>query len=590
MMLNTSSTMTAYSHRATRISTATDRWLPTAGRLLAVVLGALHTCAAIISYSMSEDGINYLDIGDAYMRGDWNAALNSVWSPLYSWILGPVMRLVRPSIRWEFAVVQVVNLAIYLGALVCFEFFWRQLTRYRRSAQAGAGPDQVALPEWAWGALGYALFIWSSLTLIKIWVVTPDMLMACFVYLAAALVVRIRLSHTGWLTFGLLGAILGLAYLAKAVMFPMAFVFLVAGLFSAGHMRRALPRTLVALLTFLLISGPYVGAISASKGRLTIGDAGTLTYVWYVNGVPYPHWQGGPPGSGTPEHPSRKVFDNPPIYEFGTPVGGTYPISYDPAYWYEGVVAHVDVGQQLVLFLRSALFYFDLFLRQQGVLVAAVLITYWMGSRRRLRGQDIVRGWGLVLIALAALGMYGLVYAESRYVGVFVVLFWADWLANVSLPRLPVSKRLAAGLGATMVVFVLASILAFNLEGFGDLTNRRSAGQATSQPAGPPSWPGEVAQELHRLGIRQGDSVGVIGYGFGAFWARLARVRIVAEMLGHEAAPFWLGDRGAQAAGIEAFVEAGARAIVAEDVPAYATLSGWLRVGDSSTYIYVQGD
>src|SRR5690349_2200928 len=57
-------------------------------RLFAIGLGLLHVYAAIKSQSMNADGISYLDIGDAYFRADWANAINPVWSPLYSWILG----------------------------------------------------------------------------------------------------------------------------------------------------------------------------------------------------------------------------------------------------------------------------------------------------------------------------------------------------------------------------------------------------------------------------------------------------------------------------------------------------------------------
>jgi hypothetical protein len=564
------------------------RWLRYIFLVSAIALAALHTWAAITTYSMSEDGISYLDVGDAYMRGDWNMALNSVWSPMYSWILGAAMRLLNPSMRWEFPVVQLVNLIIYLGALVCFEFFWRQLTRYRQSnASNTSGDRQVALPEWAWLALGYSLFIWSSLTLIQVWTVTPDMLMAALVYMAAGFILRIRLGHTSWPTFGLLGMVLGLGYLAKAVMFPMAFVFLVVCLFSGGNLRRALPRVLFASFVFVLFSAPFIWAISRAKGRLTFGDAATLTYVRYMNGVPYPHWQGEPAGSGTPKHPSRKIFGDPPIYEFGAPIGGTYPIAYDPSYWYEGVVVHVDVGQQLVLILSSALFYLDLFLRQQGALVAAALIIWWMGSRRPLEVTNLIRGWGLTAVALAAFGMYALVYVESRYIGAFVVLLWADLLANLRLPESRASKKLATGLGAIMVLFMLVNIVAFNLEGLGNLSSSGNRNQRISQQAGPPSWPGEVAEDLHRLGVEPGDKVAVIGYALESFWARLARVQVVAEMLGWQASDFWLGDSTLQSQALQAFASAGARAVVAETVPSYASLNGWHRVGNSNYYIYL---
>jgi hypothetical protein len=79
----------------------------------------------------------------------------------------------------------------------------------------------------------------------------------------------------------------------------------------------------------------------------------------------------------------------------------------------------------------------------------------------------------------------------------------------------------------------------------------------------------------------------VIGYAFDSFWARLARVKIVAEMLSVDATPFWLGEPALQREVIEVFADTGAKAIVAEHVPAYATLEGWYQVGHSNFYIYL---
>jgi hypothetical protein len=561
-------------------------WLPILFRVVAVALGSLHAWAAVTSHSMNADGISYLDIGDAYMRSDWQTAINSVWSPMYSWVLGLVMHLLDPPMRWEFPVVHLVNFAVYLGALVCFGFFWRQLTRYRRARTVETSGDSwVTFPEWAWIGLGYTLFVWSSLSLIEIWSVTPDMLMAAIVYLAAGLILRIRLRNTSWHTFGLLGMVLGLGYLTKAVMFPLACVFLAVSLFSASDVRRAMPRVLAALLVFLLISTPFIAAISMTKGRVTFGGAGKLTYVRYVNGVPYPHWQGEPPGSGVPEHPSRRIFEAPPSYEFGTPIGGTYPISYDPSYWYEGVVARFNLGQQISCLMSSILFYLDLFVRQQGVLLVGVFILYMMKPRRQLPLTDIFRRWGLIIPALAAFGVYALVYVEGRYIGVFVVLFWADLLANVRLPDSRTSRRLASLLGTVMVLFMLMNIVVFNLEGYRDLTGKGNLNLSSNQQVVPPSWPGEIAEALHGLGIQPGDKVAVIGYGFDSFWARLARVQIVAEMLGWQADDFWLGDATVQSKAVQAFASTGAKAIIAESVPSYASLVGWHRVGESNHYI-----
>ena len=93
-------------------------------RCMAIALGLLHAYAAIQKQSMNADGIAYLDIGDAYFRADWVNAINPVWSPLYSWIIGLVNFIFRPAMQWEIPTVHIVNFIIYLFALASFEFMW----------------------------------------------------------------------------------------------------------------------------------------------------------------------------------------------------------------------------------------------------------------------------------------------------------------------------------------------------------------------------------------------------------------------------------------------------------------------------------
>jgi hypothetical protein len=537
---------------------------------------------------MNPDGISYLDIGDAYMRGDWAAAINSVWSPMYSWILGLVMHVLKPSMRWEFPVVHMINFAIYLVAIVCFEFFWRQVINYNKTRIADKSDNSlISLPEWAWISLGYILFIYSSLNLIEIWAVTPDMLMGAFVYLAAGFILRIRLGYSTWHTFVLLGITLALGYLAKAVMFPLAFVFLVVSVLSVGNLRRALPLVLVAMTVFLMIITPYMAAVSIAKGKLTFSNVGKLTYSRHVNGIPYPHWQGDPPGNGIPEHPSRRIFSTPPIYEFGSPIAGTYPISYDPSHWYEGLVFRFDFKNQFEYLLTSTLFYFDLFFRQQAGLLIGVLLLYFLSRWNAVGLKEILRQWGLVIPALAVFGFYGLVCVAGRYVGVFVVLFWGELLANVRIPDSQQYRRLASLLSAVMILFVLMNIATFNLEGFRDLTGITTGNVKAKQQARSPKWPGQVAEELHRVGVQPGDKVAVVGYAFESYWARLARVKIMAEMLGWEADPLWLGGPAVQSRVLKAFRSTGAKAIVAEHVPSYAHLRDWHQINDTNYYIYL---
>jgi hypothetical protein len=187
------------------------------------------------------------------------------------------------------------------------------------------------------------------------------------------------------------------------------------------------------------------------------------------------------------------------------------------------------------------------------------------------------------------LGAYGLVYVEGRYVGVFVVLLWSDLLAGVRLPASQTSRKWVSCVSLVMILFMLTEIVTFNLEGAGALARRSDAMQQASKGKGSASWPGELAEELQKVGVGPGDKVAIIGDAFVAFWARLARVQIVAEMFGWEADPFWLGDAEAQARVIKAFASSGAKAIVAESVPDYPSLTGWQRLGSTGHYAYLLG-
>jgi hypothetical protein len=194
-------------------------------RLVALALGAGHTVVAVMQQSMNEDGIDYLDMGDAWLRGDWDMAVNGIWSPLYSWIIGAVIHLFEPSIRWEFPAVQMANFFVYAVALICFEYFWRSLTR-SLEVEMPADGGMVRFHPAAWMILGYSLFIWSSLNLIEIWAVNPDMCVAALAYLAAGLFLHLSRAPGSILTASGLGFVLGLGYLAKAAMMPLAIVLM----------------------------------------------------------------------------------------------------------------------------------------------------------------------------------------------------------------------------------------------------------------------------------------------------------------------------------------------------------------------------
>ena len=165
-------------------------------------------------------------------------AINAVWSPFYSWLLGLAMVALKPLAVLGIPVAHLVNFAVYLFALGCFHFFLLEVIRYQRSV-GSSGNRYATLPTWAWLMLGYALYIWSSLHVISLSSVTPGHV-CCGVYVFSC---SFTTSHpqgsSTWPTFVFFGLVLGFAYLAKGAMFPLAFIFLGLSVFSVGDFQRA---------------------------------------------------------------------------------------------------------------------------------------------------------------------------------------------------------------------------------------------------------------------------------------------------------------------------------------------------------------
>jgi 4-amino-4-deoxy-L-arabinose transferase-like glycosyltransferase len=604
--------------------------------LVAIVLGFLqawgrrHNSNDGLAY-MGADGISYLDIGDAYWRGDWQAAINAMWSPFYSWLTGLTLRLIQPSPYWEFTVVQLLNFTIYLFALLAFAFFLRELKRFRdtrtnettahaNSQTANSGDAQAAnrsnaqtintddvqtrshassgshaLPDWAWLAFAYALFIWTSLSMNRVARTSPDVLVSALVFIASALLLRIRTRRAGWLTFALFGLTLGTGYLSKTFMFPLAFVFLAVSLFAYGNVRRAVPRVALALLVFLLVSLPFVAALSRAKHRLTIGDTARLNYAWHVNRTtPFIHWQGDAAGvgggtSGTPAHPTRKLFASPAVYEFAAPVAGTYPPWYDPTYWHEGVQTRVSVRSQLKAIARNVLLAYQFMFYRffPGALLACLFILFYM-SRRSLRrvARDISAYWFLLLPALVASSFYMLVHFEQRYFAPFVVVIGMSLFASLRLPRTPEAKRLTGALVIVALAMFALSTGYYSARELYSTVRDLAPGRAAREDV---QW--QVADELSRMGIARGESVASIGNTMFNAWPRLARVRVVAEIstrTGGDVEKFWAADAALKRQVIETFARTGAKVVVAEGIPQWANnADGWQRIGTTNYYVYI---
>lgn len=542
-----------------------NRSLP---RAMLILLGFLQALAG--RYWMEPDGVNYLDAARAYLRHDWHLALNGWWSPLYSWLLALSLLLVRPSPRLESTVLHLLNFLVFLAALLSFEVFLKEATRESSSPNhdtvGGFSTDLVYL-------LGYTLFAFSSLFLITLRLDTPDLCVASVVFLAFALVLRIRSNEASLVTYLLLGFVLAIGYFAKTAMFPLAFSFLVSAWLGVPPRPKHLLHVLAATVLFLGLSSPLIYFLSIRAAHPTFGEIGRMAYAVYVNGVPDPvAWQAGVPGTGHPLHPMTVSSTSPPVYVYTQPFEASYPPWYDSSYWFAGVTPHFELrGQIRALRLNLSSYYLEFSTRREflvGFLALFLVSGAWFTA---LKG--IFHQWPIWIPTLAAFSMYAFVHADTRFLGAFFALFWFAAFLGLREACKDVPTRFVSS-----IVGVIAFMVAITcLDG--------ALGDAISLSRGPIHEQWEVAEALRHAGLSPGERVAIIGHSNTAdYWAHLADLRIVAEVTQEGAPVFWQATPEGKARVMEEFRMAGAKAVVTLFSSAQST-TGWIRLGRSSYYV-----
>ncbi len=523
-------------------------------------------------FQVGVDIIAYLDVGDAYFHHPWLAAVNATWPPLYSWILGLALAVVRPTPFWEYPLVQFVDYLIFVVTLAAFHVFLREFCRHRNLRAGTSHSDcSSASSDIAVTLIAYSLFIWSSITLVKVSQTNPDMLVAAAVYLASALLLRISRGHFRRAHLCLLGAVLGVAYLAKAAMFPIAFSYLAIA-FVLSPKGKGIGNAAVALVAFAVIAGPYIGVLSAVQGRFTFSDEGHLMYGYMVDGARFTsHWQGEPPARGRPVHPTRKLLDHPEVFEFATPLIATYAPQYDPAYWYQGLQLYIDWGRQLKVIARCVGEIARIFLLGLGgTLVAAIIFLFWSSAAKREVLRDILHYWYILAPGFATFGLYSLIYLEPRYIGAFVAI--------IALIVLQGSLRFDAALtkGAACLLVIACLVTTFGDSSKAIINLFRPGTQTSNVP-----W--TVADRLQQLGLHQGDKITSVNSADMdvARMARLAKVRVVAE-IPHwpgDAQGFWNASPDEQHKVLKIFEATGATMAISTERPRGPDSANWIGLG-----------
>ena len=557
--------------------------------------------------TMGPDAISYLDMGDYFIKGEWSTALSSQWSPLYPGLLGLTLAIFKPSAYWEYPVVHLVLFGIFLFALWCFDFFLRQIILFRRQQSSVVELD---VPDWIWMTIGYTLFLWASLELIRLSETTPDMLVAALFYLASGCLVRIRSGNAGWWTYSGLGLALGLGYLTKTVMFPVSLLCLsAAGLMCFGS-RRSILGVLGSSLLFVAVSAPFMVALSEKLGKPTFGETGMYNVLQDINHVwPY-YWQGDGGQHGYPLHPPRKIFDRPATFEFASPVGGSYPIWYDPSYWVEGAKPRYqlrEMAKNLVANLVAEAgpaaqtwplgppaWVFGL----NGSIFAGLFILFYASGRGWLIFKDVGACWFLLFPSVAVLAIYGTLHVELRLIGGFVAVAISCLFFSIHMPPAPETRNLFSAVALLLLVMFVSPIGPDPIpKHIGSVLTLAKSLNAERNPNE------EVVRGLQAMGLRPGDSIASLEDSACAarvgnrctgasFWARLGGFRIAAEIYYFPDRPetlansFWDADPDRQEKVLHALAATGARAVVSLKEPRGPGAAAWAKVGDTDYYLH----
>ena len=535
---------------------------------------------------LNEDGVSYLDMSDVLLRHNWHLLVNPIWSPLYPFLIGIATWFARPSAQWEVPLVHLVNFLIFVGAMASFEFLLRQVILVLRPAGTASGRNHpAALPVRTWQLLAYGLFAWSTFGMM--WaprMVTPDLSVAAFVYLDCALILKLRAGAARIRICLLLGLVLGLGYYAKAILFPMALVFLLVALFAMGARRKPLLPVAVAFLVFCAVSAPLVIAMSARVGKLSYSEVGNLNYAWHVNYVGGGKLAGGPffpAASGAPEylrHPLNLFYPHPEVYGFTEPLKLTYPPRSDMAYWGAGTKVVFNLRNQAAAILGGLkLFFTDAHILPLTTLILAGLILVFARPLEPRGLAVVLPSWPLLIPGVIGPCLYLLISVEPRYLAPFFVLILFGLFPGVlrSQAADAAGKRTLWPAAVTATLMLMAALLVgYNVAGY----PRQESGSQFL----------EIGTSLNRAGVRPGEQVGIIGDSSDACrWARLARVHVVAQILREDVPDYWrIADPHKLAAIDDAFVRAGAAAVVAEMPPPTASLAGWQKLGSTNYYVH----
>ncbi|EKF86024.1 hypothetical protein [Methanobacterium formicicum] len=233
-----------------------------------------------------------------YVNGDWANAINGVWSPLYSWLMTPILLLFYNPFNASY-VTRIVSLIVGFFTII--------------------GINKLAVTFKLQRLMKRYLLI-TSIPMILFFAIfydTPDLLVACLLiyYFSFIFESSYPTTSTSGALCGLIGA---LAFLSKSYILPffiVHFIFFNILYYFKGckiNKMQVKKNLIIGLAVFFIISGIWIGALSEKYDKPTISTA--INYNHAIIGPDYLKHQGDSLGLIKPPNPTAtSVWEDPSI-------------------------------------------------------------------------------------------------------------------------------------------------------------------------------------------------------------------------------------------------------------------------------------
>jgi hypothetical protein len=388
-------------------------------------LGGLWNCWQLC-YAPDTDEICYLNIGQAFLRGDGSHFLNSTWGPLYGVASAVWLRMLPGAYpREELKVLNLCTLLLVLWGTIAIS------NRILRSARiAPSWEARVISQVFTFSAL------WVCLRLLGVYRETPDLMLTAVVLASALSYLRLfdGASGVGYfsvLTVGVCGAA---GYYLKQSYLPVALLFLAVLAWAPAGFRIRLARLSMASAAFLLLILPWMAGLSEREGHPTMGGNSKFNYFVNVENAD-------PIAALFTILPAQnRLAADPTVVDFGsTYPHSQFPIHFEGAAYLTNVPVHFSWKRQIDQSRINYIVTFNLFRHKGPFAMALVLILV---SGLCFRGLSLWSPWlPLMLISAVPFVLYPLVHVEYRYLAPYLFLggisAWA-WATseNPNIPRM----------------------------------------------------------------------------------------------------------------------------------------------------------